>query len=122
MSACNPLCTEEFTLDRVYEEIKDLTTDPQEIAYVLIEDSKKLREIWGDSPADMLSFEKRTRLVIDHWMKDNPESSWLLLAKRIEWYIHGESEIAAQEIATKIRDKYLPKVEERRSYFPHGIQ
>ena len=26
----------------MYEEIKDLTTDPQEIAYVLVEDSKLL--------------------------------------------------------------------------------
>ena len=43
----------------MYEEIKDLTTDPQEIAYVLVEDSKQLREIWGDS-ADKLSFEERT--------------------------------------------------------------
>ena len=101
----------------MYEEIKDLTTDPQEIAYVLVEDSKQLREIWGDS-ADKLSFEKRTKLVINHWTTKNPASSWLLLAKRLEWYIHGENEIRAQEIATKIRDKYLPKVDERRAYGP----
>ena len=100
----------------MYEEIKDLTTDPQEIAYVLIEDSKQLREIWGDS-ADKLSFEERTKLAINHWMINNPASSWLLLAKRLK-YIHGENEIAAQEIATKIRDKYLPKVDERRAYGP----
>ena len=115
-NVCNPR-TEEFTVDLVYEEIKDLTTDPQEIAYVLIEDSKQLREIWGDS-ADKLSFEERTKLAINHWMMNNPASSWLLLAKRLEWYIHGENEIAAQEIATKIRDKYLPKVDERRAYGP----
>ena len=69
-NVCNPR-TEEFTVDLVYEEIKDLTTDPQEIAYVLIEDSKQLREIWGDS-ADKLSFEERTKLAINHWMMNNP--------------------------------------------------
>ena len=116
---CNvcDLCIEEFTVDLVYEEIKDLTDDHQEIAYVLIEDSKQLREIWEEN-ADKLSFEERTRLVIDHWMKNNPASSWLLLAKRLDWYIHGENEIAAQELAARIREKYIPKVEERRAYGP----
>ena len=68
----------------MYEEIKDLTTDPQEIAYVLIEDSKQLREIWGDS-ADKLSFEATHQTSsINHWMINNPASSWLLLAKRLK--------------------------------------
>ena len=74
--------------------------------------TKKLREIWGDS-AEKMPLEKCTRLAIDYWMKNNPTSSWLLLAKGLDWYIHGENEIAAKDIATRIRDKYLPKVDER---------
>ena len=102
--------TEEFTLDKVYEEVKEIT-NPREIAYVLIQDSKKLREIWGGY-GDKLTPEERTKLAINHWMTSHPEASWMLLAKQIERYIHGEHEAAAQRIATTIREKYLPKVEE----------
>ena len=47
----------------MYEEIKDLTTDPQEIAYVLIEDSKLYFVRSGEIVLDKLSFEERTKLV-----------------------------------------------------------
>ena len=108
--------TEEFTLDKVYEEVKEIT-NPREIAYVLIQDSKKLREIWGEK-ADELTPEERAKLAINHWMTSHPEASWMLLAKHIEWFIHGEHEAAAQRIATTIRKKYLPKVEEKMGFGP----
>ena len=80
-------------------------------------DSKKLREIWGEN-ADELTPEKRTKLAINHWMTTHPLASWMLLAKHIERYIHGEHEAAAQKIATTIREKYLPKVEEKMEFGP----
>ena len=100
----------------MYEEVKEIT-NPREIAYVLIQDSKKLREIWGGY-GDKLTPEERTKLAINHWMTSHPEASWMLLAKHIERYIHGEHEAAAQRIATTIREKYLPRVEEKRDFGP----
>ena len=99
----------------MYEEVKEIT-NPREIAYVLIQDSKRLRAIWGTM--DELKPDEQTKLAINHWMTNHPDASWMLLAKHIEWYIHGEHEAAAQRIATTIREKYLPRVEEKRDFGP----
>ena len=106
----------EFTLDKVYEEVKEIT-NPCEIAYVFIQDSKKLQEIWGGY-GDELMPEERTKLAINHWMTTHPLASWMLLAKHIERNIHGEHEAAAQRIATTIRAKYIPKIEEKMGIGP----
>ena len=98
----------------MYEEVKEIT-NPWEIAYVLIQDSKKLRNIWGSK--DELIPEERTKLAISHWMTNYPDASWMLLAKHLEC-IHGEHEFAAWRIATTIREKYLPKVDEKMEFEP----
>ena len=113
--------TEEFTLDKVCEEVEKITwiISPRNIAYALIPDSKKLRNIWGSM--DELLPEERTKLAINHWMTNHPNASWMLLAKHIE-YIRGEHEAVAQRIATIIREKYLPKVEEKMEFeSPRGM-
>ena len=42
----------------------------------------------------------------------------MLLAKHIEWYIHGEHKAVAHKIAATIREKYLSKVEEKIGFGP----
>ena len=68
--------------------------------------------------ADELTPEERTKLAINHWMTNHPKASWMLLAKHIEWYIHGEHKAVAHRIATTIYEKYLSKVEEKIGFEP----
>ena len=68
--------------------------------------------------ADELTPEERTKLAINHWMTNHPKASWMLLAKHIEWYIHGEHKAVAHRIATTIYEKYLSMVEEKIGFEP----
>ena len=86
----------------MYEEVKEIT-NPYELAYVLTQDSEKLRKEWRTAPEGQKpSNEERSKRAIDHWMKTHPEASWLLLARHLERYIHGDHESAAKKLLRKL--------------------